>query len=332
MQHPLADDVEGAGDPGAHLARTQRAAALPGCAGYDGRGYSGPATGQSGVEDSGEVDHVGLAVVELAVERVRWTAPLEARVDDVPDQLHRAGVGDQHRLGVEPAVRRCRWRGRRRWRRRPRGSATPHGTGGRVPCWSIRSSETPSPHSLTTQVMPPSSSQSSTRSRWGSVTVAETRAASSRAGRALVVAGDRVDRDAARQDGVGGPPEPRALALGEQVVEAVAAGEDGAGADRTGHRFPRPDPARGEQCRGFDHHVTPLTSSAAGAPSGGRRGAARPSRFRGSPVPHGRAGHADAEPGPSAAGSAQRLPLRRRVTSAMTSFTSEIRSIRAIAR
>ena len=108
--------------------------------------------------------------------------------------------------------------------------------GGRVPCWSIRSRETPSPHSLTTQVMPSASSQSSTRSRCGSLTVAETRAPSSSAAerssslatawmatlRARIVSVARQKRAPSR--------------LGEEVVEPVAPREDGPGSDRAGHR------------------------------------------------------------------------------------------------
>ncbi len=54
-----------------------------------------------------------------------------------------------------------------------------------------------------------------------------------------VVAGDEVHGDVPVQHGVVGAPEAAALALGEQVVEAVARGEDLAGVDRVRHRSPR---------------------------------------------------------------------------------------------
>ena len=104
VQHPLADRVERAGDTGAHLSRAQRPTRLARCLGYGGTGDARPPTGQCGVEDPGEVDHVGLALVELAVQRVLGAGDLEAGVDDVPDQLDGARVRDQHRLGVQPAV------------------------------------------------------------------------------------------------------------------------------------------------------------------------------------------------------------------------------------
>ena len=58
-------------------------------------------------------------------------------------------------------------------------------------------------------------------------------------GGARVVARDEVDRHVPVQDRVVGAPEAAALALGEQVVEAVARGEDLAGVDRVRHRSPR---------------------------------------------------------------------------------------------
>ena len=104
MQHALADRVEGARDAGADLAWAQRTTRLSRGLGYGGAGDARPPAGQRGVEDAGEVDDVGLALVELAVQRVGRAGHLEAGVDDVPDQLDRARVGDQHRLGVQPAV------------------------------------------------------------------------------------------------------------------------------------------------------------------------------------------------------------------------------------
>ena len=244
VQHPLADDVEGAGHPGAHLAGTQRAAALPWRAGYAGRGDSGPPAGQPGVEDPGEVDHVGLTVVELAVQRVRRAAALEAGVDDVPDQLDRAGVRDQHRLGVQPAVGDALGV--------PGGDRVGHlaGQPGRARGRQRALLE----HQVQGDAVAPLVDHPGDAALVVAVEHAEQVGVGDggrdpggleQSGGALVVAGHGVDGHAAGQDGVGRAPEAGALALGEQVVEAVAAGEDGAGSDRSGRRGPRSRDARG---------------------------------------------------------------------------------------
>ncbi len=95
-QHPFADRVEGPGYAGPHLPWSQRAAPVARCPGHGRPGDAGPAAGERGVEDAGEVDHVGLAVVDVAVHRVGRRGALQAGVDDVADQLHRPGLGQQH--------------------------------------------------------------------------------------------------------------------------------------------------------------------------------------------------------------------------------------------
>ena len=248
VQHPLADDVEGARDPRAHLPRAQRTPALARCLGYGGRSDAGPPAGQPGVQDAGEVDHVGLALVELAVERVRRAAALEAGVDDVPDQLDRAGVGDEHGLGVQPPV----------------GDALGVPGGDRVgdlarqPRGAGRGQRALLEHQVERDAVAPLVDHPGDAALVVAVEHPEQVGVGDgggdaggleQAGRPFVVAGDGVDGHAARQDRVGGPPEPGPLALGEQVVEAVAAGEDGAGSDRAGHRLcARPGWSRGVRC------------------------------------------------------------------------------------
>ena len=80
VQHPLADGVQRPGNARAYLSRTQRSARLTRRLGYGGPGDAGPAAGECGVQDAGEVDHVGLAVVELAVQRVLGLGDLEGGV------------------------------------------------------------------------------------------------------------------------------------------------------------------------------------------------------------------------------------------------------------
>ena len=72
------------------------------------------------------------------------------------------------------------------------------------------------------------------------MTRAEVRAAVSRASARGVGLGDHVHRDAAGEGLVGGPPEPGAVGVVEEVVEREASGEDGPRSDRClGHVPPR---------------------------------------------------------------------------------------------
>ena len=233
VQHPLADGVQRARDARAYLSRTQRPTRLTRRLGYGGPGDAGPASGECGVQDPGEVDHVGLAVVELAVQRVLGPGDLESGVHDVPDQLDGAGVRDQHGLGVEPSVgdalgvpggdrlgHLAGQPGGARGRKRAalehqvqRDAVAPlvHDPGDAVPVVAVQHPQ--------------------------QVRVGDGRRDSCRLEQVWcprVVAGYGVDRHAARQDRVRGAPEPCAGALGEQVVEAVAVGEDGPGSDRSG--------------------------------------------------------------------------------------------------
>ena len=201
--------------------------------GYGGPGDAGPASGECGVQDPGEVDHVGLAVVDLAVQRVLGAGDLEGGVHDVPDQLDGASVRDQHGLGVEPSVgdalgvpgrdrlgHLAGQPGGARGRKRAalehqvqRDAVAPlvHDPGDAVPVVAVEHPQ---------QV------------RVGDGRRDPGRLEQVRCPR--VVTGYGVDRHAARQDRVRGAPEPCAGALGEQVVEAVAVGEDGPGSDRSG--------------------------------------------------------------------------------------------------
>ena len=233
VQHPLADGVQRARDSRAYLSRTQRSARLTRRLGYGGPGDAGPAAGECGVQDPGEVDHVGLAVVDLAVQRVMGTGDLEGGVHDVPDQLDGAGMRDQHGLGVEPSVgdalgvpggdrlgHLAGQPGGARGRKRPalehqvqRDAVAPlvHDPGDAVPVVAV---EHPQQVRVGDGRRDPCRLEQ-VRSPW-------------------VITGYGVDRHAARQDRVRGAPEPCAGALGEQVVEAVAVGEDGPGSDRSG--------------------------------------------------------------------------------------------------
>ena len=233
VQHPLADGVQRARHARAYLSRTQRPARLTRRLGYGGPGDTGPAAGECGVQDAGEVDHVGFAVVELAVQRVLGLGDLEGGVHDVPDQLDGARMRDQHSLGVEPSVGDALGvpggdrlghlagepggaRGRKRAaleHQVQRDAVAPlvHDPGDAVPVVAVE-------HPQQVRVRDgrrDSCRLEQVRSPW-------------------VIAGYGVDRHAARQDRVGGAPEPCAGALGEQVVEAVAVGEDGPGSDRSG--------------------------------------------------------------------------------------------------
>ena len=237
MQHPVADRVEGARHACADLAGSERATRLARCGRHGRAGHPRPPTGQGGVEDAGEVDHVGLALVELAVQRVRRPRSLEGRVDDVPDQLHGSGMGDEHRLRVQPTV----------------GDALRVASGdrlgdlagqpGRARGWQRALLE----HQVERDAVTPLVDHPGDAVVVGAVEHAEQVRVGDRrgdaggieqVGRPCVGARHRVDRHAAGQDRVGGPPEPGTLAVGEQVVEAVAPGEDAAGTDRAGHRGP----------------------------------------------------------------------------------------------
>ena len=310
VQHPLTDDVEGPRYAGADLSRPQRAAALTRGLGYGGRGDTGPPTGQAGVEDTGEVDDVGLALVELPVERVRWPVALEAGVDDVPDQLDRAGVGHEHGLGVQPTVRDIlRVTGSDRVGHLP---GQPGGARGRqralLEHQVERDAVTPFvDHPGDAALVVAVEHAQQVRVRDGGRDPGRLE----QAGCTCVVARDGVDRDAARQDRVGGAPETGSRTLREQVVETVAASEDRPGSDRSGG------------------HVTPLTIAVVRADDAGTDSSRSIGGIRCFARAHRRARACGTESVHAAQRPLRRLSGRRRVTSAMTSFTSEIRSIRA---
>ena len=237
VQHPLADHVEGARHPGADLTRPEGTTRLAGCGRHGRAGDAGPPTGQGGVEDAGEVDHVCLALVQLAVQRVRRSWSLEGGVDDVPDQLHCSGVGDEHRLRVQPTVGDAL--------RVAGGDGLGDLTG--EPGRARGRQGALLQHQVERDAVTPLVDHPGDAVVVGAVEDAEQVRVGDRrrdAGgleqvrRSFVGARHRVDRHAARQDRVRGPPEAGAVALGEQVVEPVAPGEDGAGADRAGHRGP----------------------------------------------------------------------------------------------
>ena len=124
------------------------------------------------------------------------------------------------------------------------------------------SSDVPCPHSLTTKHRSSVCSASRTRSRRGSRCGADAARGLEQARGPRVVARDEVHRHVPVQHRVVGPPEPAARALGEQVVEAVARGEDLAGVDRVGHGHLAPVAPR----RSADDHIVGLTSAAPGRP------------------------------------------------------------------
>ena len=175
-------------------------------------------------------DVVGVRVVAVA-----QVVAAQPGVDREADQLDRAGLGDHDVLGQQPPVRDALPVGH--GDRRGHLAHQPGGAVGRQhpTAGDISSREWPEPHSLITHAMPSRRSASSTRSRCGSVTVAEVRAALEHRVDARVALVEDVHRDAAGQHRVGGPPEAGAVDVVEQVVEAVPTAEQGARDHRAGH-------------------------------------------------------------------------------------------------
>ncbi len=227
----VAEGVEGAGDAGPDPPRSQHGAVVGGRGGELRGGDARPLAGEGGVQQGGGVDEVGRpSTGRQAVE-----GGVHPEADD-PDL---SVVVDQDVLGDQPSVRQPGGvrqgeavghlgddpRGAARLQRSVVGQHDVE----RGPLAPLVDDEA--------EVVEPLGVQDAQQ--------AGVEVGGHVAGRLQeslgprVVAGDEVHGDVPVQDGVVGAPEAAALALGEQVVEAVARGEDLAGVDRVRHRSPR---------------------------------------------------------------------------------------------
>ena len=96
VEDVVAQRVEGARDPGPHLARPEHVAVLRGRGGDHRAADARPPGRQRGVQESDEVDHVGRGAPGRQA--------VEGGVDREADQPDPAVVVDEHVLGDEPAV------------------------------------------------------------------------------------------------------------------------------------------------------------------------------------------------------------------------------------
>ena len=256
VEHPVADRVEGTGDAGAHLARAHDAAVVAGRLGDARPLGAGPPSRQRGVEQRGEVVHVGLVVAQRRLALGDGLLPaVQHPVDDEADQLDRPGLGDHHVLGDQPAV----------------GDAVGVRGGDRVrdlldqPRGPARRQRPLEEHLVERDPVAPLVDDVDDAVLLGGVEHAQEVAVGDGGGRAGggeqplgpgVRGVDHVHRDAPGQDQVRGPPELGAVGLGDEVLEPEPSGEHGAMPDRlVGHVLLAVPTAAGSRCVGSKLHA-----------------------------------------------------------------------------
>ncbi len=231
VEHALADRVEGTGYAGADLPRPQRPAVLRRGVRDGGAVGARPASDEAGVEEGGEVDHVGLVLAERpSAGDPGLVAAAQDGVDHESDQLDRAGLGDHDVLGEQPAVGDPV----------PVGGADrlgdlldhPGGPAGRERALGEQPVEGDPVSPLVDDVGDAVLGGGVEHAQ--QVTVADGGRGAGRVEQRLaarVLGRDDVDRDAPGEGPVGGTPEAGPLVVVEQVLEHETSGEKGARSD-----------------------------------------------------------------------------------------------------
>ena len=238
VEHLVAERVQHPRDTGAHAARAQDRAVHLRCRRNRRLRHAGPLAGEGAVEQAGEVDLVDLGA--------SGGQPAQRRVDAEADQAHLSVLVDEHVLRRQAAVRQP---GVVRLREAVGDLADqPRGPSG---------SQRPLPADQDVERLALAPLVDDVAAAVGELGVehpeqppVDDRAGAScglEEGRgALVVAGQQVHRHRTVQDEVVGTPEAASSALGEEVVEPVAAGEHVTGLHRCRHAHLAPSrPASG---------------------------------------------------------------------------------------